>query len=221
MKRLTLFFSAILFAVTGILAQTPDELKYQAVLRNADGTIIAAESVTVNISILQGSSTGTSVFIEQHSVTTTAQGLINLNIGSISDLNVIDWNANIYFVEISVNGTTMGTSQLLSVPYALHAKTVENDQVEDADADPTNEFQDLTLNGTILEISDGTSADLSSLQGGSSGIPGDFNTGDMLYYNGTAWIAIPIGTSKQILEIKNGVPQWKKEDKTMYYINEF
>ena len=60
----------------------------------------------------------------------------------------------------------MGTSQFLSVPYALMARNVENDQVNDADADPTNELQDLTLNGTSLEISDGTSADLNSLQDG-------------------------------------------------------
>jgi len=122
MKRLTLLFVTLLFSITGILAQTPNQFKYQAVLRNADGTIIADENITVDISILQGSASGTSVFDEQHSVTTTAQGVINLNIGSVSDLSVVDWNAGIYFVEISVNGTTMGASQLLSVPYALYAE---------------------------------------------------------------------------------------------------
>ncbi len=166
MKKLSLVLVAILFAVTGILAQTPNQFKYQAVLRNADGTIMANEAVTVDISILQGSASGTSVFTEQHSVTTTAQGLINLNIGSVEDLSVVDWSSATYFIEISVNSTVMGTSQLLSVPYAMHASTVENDNVDDADADATNELQDLTLNGTTLEISDGTSADLSSLQDG-------------------------------------------------------
>ena len=123
MKKLTLLLVAILFAVTGILAQTPNQFKYQAVLRNADGTIMAEESVTVDIDILQGSATGTSVFTEQHSVTTTAQGLINLNIGSVSDMSVVDWSSATYFIEISVNGTEMGTSQLLSVPYAMYAET--------------------------------------------------------------------------------------------------
>jgi len=122
MKKITLIFVTLLFLITGILAQTPSQFKYQAVLRNADGTIIADENITVDISILQGSASGTSVFDEQHSVTTTAQGVINLNIGSVSDLSVVDWNAGIYFVEISVNGTTMGASQLLSVPYALYAE---------------------------------------------------------------------------------------------------
>ena len=103
MKRLTLVLAAILFAVTGVLAQTPNQFKYQAVLRNADGTIMADESVTVDISILQGSATGNSVFIESHPVTTTGQGLINLNIGSVSDLSVVDFSANTYFIEISAN----------------------------------------------------------------------------------------------------------------------
>ncbi len=166
MKKLTLIFVAILFAVTGISAQTPNQFKYQAVLRDASGNVMANETVTVDISILKGSANGTSVFTEQHTVTTTAQGLINLNIGSVSDLSAVDFSNDIYFAEISVNGTVMGTSQLLSVPYALQAKNVENDQVDDADADPSNELQDLTLNGTMLEISGGTGADLSSLQDG-------------------------------------------------------
>lgn len=132
MKKIAVFFTALLFAVTGILAQTPNEFKYQAVLRNADGTIIADENVTVDISILQGSATGTIVFSESHSVTTTAQGLINLNIGSVSDLSIVDWRADIYFVEISVNSTSMGTSQLLSVPYALFANST-SDWTADSD----------------------------------------------------------------------------------------
>ncbi len=157
MKKLSLLLIAILFAVTGILAQTPNQFKYQAVLRNADGTIMANEAVTVDISVLQSSASGTSVFNETHNVTTTAQGLINLNIGSIEDLSVIDWTTNTYFIQINVNGTTMGTSQLLSVPYAMTAKTVENDQVNDADADPNNEIQNLSLNGNSLSLTNDTS----------------------------------------------------------------
>ncbi|MCK5536011.1 MAG: hypothetical protein KAI79_04245, partial [Bacteroidales bacterium] len=125
MKKSALIIIAIFFAITGVLAQTPNEFKYQAVLRNADGTIIAGESVTVNISILQGNTIGISVFNETHIVSTTAQGLINLNIGSVSDLSVVDFSADTYFIEITVNNIVMGTSQLLSVPYALQAKIAE------------------------------------------------------------------------------------------------
>ncbi len=126
LKITALLLLTLNFGILTIKAQTPNQFKYQAVLRDASGTILANEAVTVNISILQGSVTGVSVFDETHNVTTTAQGLINLNIGSINNLNLIDWSANTYFIEISVNGTIMGTSQLLSVPYALNAKNAEN-----------------------------------------------------------------------------------------------
>ncbi len=152
MKKLTLVLVAILFAVTGILAQTPNEFKYQAVLRDASGAIMANEAVTVDISILQGSATGTSVFDESHAVTTTAQGLINLNIGSVEDLSVVDWSAGTYFIEISVNGTVMGTSQLLSVPYALQAKTAETVDYANVTNTPTipSDISDLSDNTNLL-----------------------------------------------------------------------
>ena len=152
MKKLSLVLVAILFAVTGILAQTPNQFKYQAVLRDASGAIMASQAVTVDISILQGSASGTSVFTEQHSVTTTAQGLINLNIGSENDLSVVDWSADIYFIEISVNSTVMGTSQLLSVPYAMNAKTAETVDYANVTNTPTipSDLSDLTDNTNLL-----------------------------------------------------------------------
>lgn len=106
--------------------QTPEMFKYQAVLRDASGNILANQSKTVVIDILQTSPSGTSVFTESHSVTTTAQGLINLNIGSVENLSGINWGSDEYFIQIKVDGTIMGTSQLLSVPYALYAKTAES-----------------------------------------------------------------------------------------------
>ncbi len=140
-------------------AQTPNQFKYQAVLRDGSGNILANENVTVDISILQSDLT-TSVFEETHTTQTNSQGLINLNIGANEDLSVVDWSADEYFIEININGTIMGTSQLLSVPYALHSKTAENvinDEVEDADADPVNEIQTLLLENNNLSISNGNS----------------------------------------------------------------
>lgn len=123
MKKLTLLLTAILFSVIGIIAQVPNQFKYQAILRNSDGVIMASKDVIVDISILQGSTNGLRIFEESHSLTTTAQGLINLNIGSVEDMSLVDWSAGIFFIKISVNGTIMGTSQLLSVPYSLYAAT--------------------------------------------------------------------------------------------------
>jgi len=154
MKKITLFLTLLLFVISGILAQTPEMFKYQAVLRNVDGNIMAGEIVTVDISILK-SDLSTSVFDESHAgITTTAQGLIALNIGSVNttDLALIDWTADEYFIEISVNGTIMGTSQLLSVPYALQAKEVENidyNQISNIPAIP-GDISDLTDNSGML-----------------------------------------------------------------------
>ena len=123
MKKILLSLIVITVSVF-LFAQTPNQFKYQAVLRNTDGTIMAEESVTIIISILKSDLT-TSVFEETHNITTTTLGLINLNIGSKEDLSVVDWTLDEYFIEISVNETVIGTNQLLSVPYALHAKTAE------------------------------------------------------------------------------------------------
>ena len=60
-----------------------------------------------------------------HTTTTSANGIINLNIGSIASLSGINWSENTYFVKVTVDGTIMGVSQLMSVPFALQAKTAE------------------------------------------------------------------------------------------------
>jgi len=125
MKK-TLFILISLFALSIIKAQTPNQFKYQAVLRDVSSNVLSNQQVSVEVAILEGDVLGTSVFTETHSVTTNAQGLININIGSINDLGFIDWSADTYFIQISVDGNIMGTSQLLSVPYALSAKKTEN-----------------------------------------------------------------------------------------------
>ncbi|MEQ9229441.1 MAG: tail fiber domain-containing protein [Cyclobacteriaceae bacterium] len=161
---------------TNVYAQSPNGVQYQAVVRNATGEVISSSSVGLQLSILQGSSSGSSVYTESHSATTNSFGLVNLQLGngsSSQDFADIDWSNGPYFIKVEVDPTggtsyvTMGTSQLLSVPYALHASTVANDSVEDDDADPANELLiGVTLSGTDLEFEDegGTlSVDLSSL----------------------------------------------------------
>jgi len=127
MKKINLMLALLLLTVSISLAQMPEQFKYQAVLRDASGNIIVNQSKAVIINIIQGSVIGSSVFTETHNVTTTAQGLILLNIGSINSLSSVDWSSSAYFIKITVDGVEMGTSQLLSVPYALHAKTVKNE----------------------------------------------------------------------------------------------
>jgi len=127
MKRLLILLVAFL-AVNVVFSQSPNQFKYQAVLRDASGNIIALQTKAVVIDILEGSISGPNIFSETQNVTTTAQGIINLNIGSVNTtgLATINWATNTYFIKITVGGIEMGTSQLLSVPYALNAKNAEN-----------------------------------------------------------------------------------------------
>ena len=156
MKKL---FTSILLLITGLttFAQTPTTFNYQAVLRDASGGILANQQVEIGVTLLQGSVTGTEIFTETHSVSTNNFGLANLQIGSVNTTGMenIDWSSGSYFIQISVDGTIMGTSQLLSVPFALHAKTVENDKVDDADADPGNELQILSISNDTIYLSNG------------------------------------------------------------------
>lgn len=181
-----------LFAAASISrGQSPASFSYQAVARDASGTAITNQNVSFRISILESSTSGTAVYTESHSITTSAIGLANMEIGGgnvlSGNMQTINWGANPHFlrVELDVSGGTnyqlMGVSQLLSVPYALHANTVANDQVDDADADPSNEYNTaFSLSGTNLQITDGGGtlvADLSALGG---------NTLDQAYDQGGA-----------------------------------
>ncbi|MCD6446659.1 MAG: hypothetical protein J7L40_00680, partial [Candidatus Marinimicrobia bacterium] len=132
MKKLFFTLTALVIGIQ-LFAQTPESFKYQAVIRDASGNVITNQTVGLQIEILQGSETGTSVYSETWNVLTNTFGLINLNIGEgnvqSGIFSSIDWGNDSYFVKISIDitggasYTEMGTSQLLSVPYALHAKT--------------------------------------------------------------------------------------------------
>jgi trimeric autotransporter adhesin len=127
--------STILFIVftTTLFAQAPQKMSYQAVLRDASNTLLANTTVGMKISILQGSSTGTIVYSETQTVSTNINGLVSLEIGSgtvvSGTFSSIAWSTGNYYIktETDPNGgtsyTIAGTSQLLSVPYALYANT--------------------------------------------------------------------------------------------------
>jgi hypothetical protein len=187
MKKLILQFVAILFAITGSFGQTPEQFKYQAILRDASGNIIANQNKTVVIDILMSSPSGDVIFSEEHNVTTTAQGLINLNIGSIEDMSGIDWSSDEYFIQITVDGVILGTSKLLSVPYALTSKTVEtvdysiitNTPVIPSDISDLTDYSNLLFDGDYNSLTnlpvlfDGDYNSLSNLP---TLFDGDYNT---------------------------------------------
>ena len=133
------FFSLVfimMLATASLFAQTPQSFKYQAVVRNSDGTPHTNKEVSMRISILSGSASGTAVYVEAHKPASTDLGLVNLEIGkgtsTTGTFTAIDWSAGTYFVKVEfdpnggTNYTLLGTSQLLSVPYALYADKAGN-----------------------------------------------------------------------------------------------
>jgi hypothetical protein len=133
MRKFFTILAAILFTVT-IMAQSPEQLSYQAVIRDASGKLVTSHSVGMKVSILKGNA---AVYIETHATTTNANGLVSIAIGggafvSGSPFQSIDWGNGTYAIKTETDpagGTNysavVGTTQLLSVPFALHAKTAE------------------------------------------------------------------------------------------------
>ncbi|MFC2151451.1 hypothetical protein ACFLSE_02905 [Bacteroidota bacterium] len=166
MVKKSLLFCFVLALSISMFAQVPDAFKYQAVIRNSSGEIIPNQNISLRISILDGSASGTNVFTETHSETTSDLGLVAINIGKGSlvsgDFGTINWSTGDKYlkVEIDENGgtsfTDFGAVELLSVPYAFYANNVANK--DDADADPVNEIQDLDLTSNILTITNNPSA---------------------------------------------------------------
>jgi hypothetical protein len=127
----------ILYVVYGF-AQAPQKMSYQCVVRTPGGGLAANKSIGLRISILQGSASGNVVYQETYypNPQTNANGLLTVEIGGgqvmSGNFTDIDWSYGTYFIKVETDPTggtaytISGTSQLLSVPYALHAKTAEN-----------------------------------------------------------------------------------------------
>ncbi|MCK5839581.1 MAG: hypothetical protein KAG99_07015, partial [Bacteroidales bacterium] len=131
MKKLLLTLTVVILAATTILAQAPQAFKYQAIARDASGNTLADQAIGIKVNILQGSQDGPVVFTETHQIQTNSFGLINIGIGKgevrAGNFSTINWGGNSHYVRVEMDpagGTNyelMGTSELLSVPYALYA----------------------------------------------------------------------------------------------------
>jgi len=184
-------------------AQAPQKMSYQAVVRNASNSLVSNQSVGVRISILRGAENGVEVFKEIYNPNpqTNANGLITIEIGSgiasVGTFATIDWANGPYFLKTETdpaggtNYTITTISQLLSVPYALHAKTAstfaETDPLFDTsvaknitnaditswnnklgveeDGDPGNELiTNISATGTKIAIAEGSNIHYAELK---------------------------------------------------------
>lgn len=136
MKKIHLFIATLLLSAL-VMSQTPQAFKYQAVARDASGTFITNQNVSFQVSILAGDINGTAIYVETFSATTNDFGAVNLEIGKgtpvSGSFSSIDWSSGDYFLKVEMDEAggasyiTMGTSQLLSVPFALYAENAGDD----------------------------------------------------------------------------------------------
>jgi len=138
MKQIILILTAVLFTATSLMAQSPEKMSYQAVVRDANNDLIKDTQIGMQISILQSAAGSTAVYVETQTPTTNTNGLVTVEIGGgtvvSGDFSTIDWSAGPYFIKTEIDPaggtsyTITSTSQLLSTPYALYAKTADSIQ---------------------------------------------------------------------------------------------
>lgn len=128
-----IFFTVLSMLIsTLVMAQSPQAFNYQGVARDLDGSALSTKKIALRVSILKDAPSGDKVYTETHHKITTDQGLFSLQIGkgesTGSTLDVVKWGSGKHFlqVEMDVEGGNdfqlVGTSELLSVPYALYAE---------------------------------------------------------------------------------------------------
>ncbi|MCF8358938.1 MAG: hypothetical protein K9H26_09285 [Prolixibacteraceae bacterium] len=138
--RLTLFTLSLVFAGMFSLAQVPEKISYQTVVRDASGDLVRSQVVGIQISILKGQVTGTDVYVETHAPTTNINGLVSIEIGGGAPVSGtfsgISWGSYSYYLKMEIDPsggtsyTITGTSEILSTPYAFYAKEAETVETE-------------------------------------------------------------------------------------------
>ncbi|NDP28090.1 MAG: hypothetical protein GZ087_11790 [Flavobacterium sp.] len=133
--KLTLTILLFVTLSLNVFAQSPEKMSYQAIIRAQDNSLVINAKIGLNIIVHQGTVSGTTVYQETHSINTNANGLVSLEIGTgtivTGNFSTIAWDKGPFYIETQVdaaggtNYNIIGVTQLLSVPYALYAKTAE------------------------------------------------------------------------------------------------
>ena len=232
-----------------IFAQAPQKMSYQAVIRDASRALVTNKTIGMRIRIAQGTPSGSIVYTETFTPTTNINGLVSLEIGGAAGFSSISWANGPYFIltdadlKGGINYTISGYSQLVSVPYALHAKTAESitgsttipsGVTLPTPVSPTGSFFYKT-DTDILYVSNGTAWLPISTHGSTpSGttFPTPTNAGDVFfntanknfyYWDGTTWKMvsnIPSGTTlPSISSSVVGDPFFKTDTNILYVFN--
>jgi len=187
-----LLLSSVLFLIISLLfidvaiGQTPQKMSYQAVIRDAEDNLMRNAQIGIQITLLQESPDGAAIFIEAHQAETNVNGLLSLVIGEgdavAGDLGAIDWSTGPYYIEtgIDLNGGTdysiYGTSELLSVPYAMFAAAGGQPGPQGPEGPPG------------VQGAPGTSVTIVGKLGSSADLPAEGNFGDGYLIDGELWV---------------------------------
>jgi uncharacterized protein (TIGR02145 family) len=129
----TLLFITLTFLSYLSLAQAPQSIAYQGILRDQSGVILADSSATLRFTLKEGSFDGPTIWQEIQTTSTNSHGLINLFLGSSESLANINWGSGSKFLNVEMLDNDVyifiGAQQLVSVPYALHANTAQSSDV--------------------------------------------------------------------------------------------
>ncbi|WP_417600886.1 hypothetical protein [Owenweeksia hongkongensis] len=202
----TSIFTLLIFALSLMVnAQAPERFQYQTIVRDNAGQPIANQNVSFRINIHEGSAGGTVVYSETHTLSTNDFGLVSLQVGGgtvvSGTMAGIDWGSDEFHLEIELDASggssyvSMGTSQLLSVPYALSsgkASNMEMNDLTDAQGSPSN-GEVLKWNGTSWAPAADNTGPASTTYTGGTGVT----------ISGTNVISADLGIDIATSEIQN------------------
>ncbi|MCY0969106.1 beta strand repeat-containing protein [Chryseobacterium wangxinyae] len=214
MKKV-LLTAGIILGSHFVSAQVPEKMSYQAVMRNTTGQLLANQNIGVKVSILQGSPAGTLVYSERLTGTTNVNGLISLEIGTGTVLSgtyaTINWPSGNYYLKTETDPTggtsytITGTSQLLSVPYAMYAKSSGSSGggftlPYTATVNNASNLFSITNDGdgTSLEGNNNTTtSSIAAVRGAVTNVaPGGFSSGVRGINNGTGGLGVGVWGSQ-------------------------